>query len=112
MITDSAEKNDSNEVSVDDGDNTKDNSAESGGEAADSGEDDAPSVEIADEPYVPQASVEDLKAGSDDTDSGEAKAETNDGDSNEQQAGDADSKEASADEEEVNQGEHKQQYYY
>lgn len=101
---DSAEKNDSNEVSVDDGDNTKeDDSAESGGEAADSGEDDAPSVEIADEPYVPQASVEDLQAGSDDTDSGEAVAETTDGDSNEQQAGDADSKEASADEEAANQ---------
>ena len=107
MFTDSAEKNDSNEVSVDDGDDAKEaNSAENGGEAADSGEDDAPSVEIADEPYVPQASVEDLQAGSDDTDSGEAAAENTDGDSNEQQAGDADSKEASAEEEADNQGEH------
>ncbi|KAJ8709186.1 hypothetical protein PYW07_009012 [Mythimna separata] len=101
---DSAEKNDSNEVSVDDGGDTKeDDSAENGGEAASSGEDDAPSVEIADEPYVPQASVEDLQAGSDDTDSGEAAADNADGDSNEQQAGDADSKEASAEEEAANQ---------
>lgn len=105
MFTDSAEKNDSNEVSVDDGNSNKEvDSAESGGEAADSGENDAPSVEIEDEPYVPQASVEDLQAGSDDTDSGEAAAETTDGESNEQQAGDADSKEASAEEQAANQG--------
>ncbi|XP_047034600.1 sarcalumenin [Helicoverpa zea] len=96
---DSAEKNDSDEVSVADGDDTKeDNSAENGGEAADSAEDDAPSVEIADEPYVSQASVEELQA--DDTDSGEA---ADDGDSKEQQAGDADSGEASAEEETTNQ---------
>ncbi|KAJ8711750.1 hypothetical protein PYW08_008704 [Mythimna loreyi] len=102
---DSAEKNDSNEVSVDDGGDTKeDDSAENGGEAANSAEDDAPSVEIADEPYVPQASVEDLQAGSDNTDSGEDAADNTDGDSNEQQAGDADSKEeASADEEAADQ---------
>ncbi|XP_021191092.3 sarcalumenin [Helicoverpa armigera] len=98
---DSAEKNDSDEVSVADGDDTKeDNSAENGGEAADSAEDDAPSVEIADEPYVSQASVEELQAASDDTDSGEA---ADDGDSKEQQAGDADSGEASAEEETTNQ---------
>ncbi|PZC77385.1 hypothetical protein B5X24_HaOG203433 [Helicoverpa armigera] len=97
---DSAEKNDSDEVSVADGDDTKeDNSAENGGEAADSAEDDAPSVEIADEPYVSQASVEELQA-ADDTDSGEA---ADDGDSKEQQAGDADSGEASAEEETTNQ---------
>uniref|UniRef100_A0A2A4JAL8 Dynamin-type G domain-containing protein n=1 Tax=Heliothis virescens TaxID=7102 RepID=A0A2A4JAL8_HELVI len=99
---DSAEKNDSDEVSVVDGDDTKeDNSAENGGEAADSAEDDAPSVEIADEPYVSQASVEDLQAAADDTDSEEAAGD--DGDSNEQQAGDADSGEASAEEETKNQ---------
>lgn len=105
MFTDSAEKNDSNEVSVDDGNDTKEvNSAENGGEAADSGEDDAPSVEVADEPYVPQASVENLQAGSDDNDSGEAAEDNTDGDSNEQQAGDADSKEASAEDDADKEG--------
>uniref|UniRef100_A0A2H1WFS3 SFRICE_007482 n=1 Tax=Spodoptera frugiperda TaxID=7108 RepID=A0A2H1WFS3_SPOFR len=94
---DSGEKNDSSEVSVNDGDDSKEvTSAEGGTENADSAEDDAPSVEIADEPYVSQASVEDLQAGSDDNDSGEA-VENADGDSNEEQADDADSKEEQAD---------------
>lgn len=97
MFTDSGEKNDSSEVSVNDGDDSKEvTSAESGTENADSAEDDAPSVEIADEPYVSQASVEDLQAGSDDNDSGEA-VENADGDSNEEQADDAHSKEEQAD---------------
>lgn len=97
MFTDSGEKNDSSEVSVNDGDDSKEvTSAEGGTENADSAEDDAPSVEIADEPYVSQASVEDLQAGSDDNDSGEA-VENADGDSNEEQADDVDSKEEQAD---------------
>ncbi|XP_026735821.1 sarcalumenin [Trichoplusia ni] len=102
---DSAEKTDSSEVSVDDGDDTKEVvSAESGGETAEAGEsaeNDANSVEIADEPYVPQASVEELEAGADDSDSKEA----TDGGSDEQQADNGDSKEetASADEETAEQ---------
>lgn len=61
MCTDSADKNDSSEVSVDD-DTKEDISAESTGEAGDSGEEDAPVVEVAEESYVPQASIEELEA--------------------------------------------------
>lgn len=85
------EKNDSSEISIDDGDDTKEAaSAESGVETADAGdseEDGAPSVEIADEPYIPQGSVEEVEGESDDTGSKEdLKEEDINGDSNEQQA--------------------------
>lgn len=52
----SAEKNESSEVNVDD-DTNEVNSAE-GNDNTDSKEDDAPSLEVADEPYVSEASVE------------------------------------------------------
>lgn len=61
-ITDSTEKNDSSEVSIND-DTNEISSSENDGEtleAGESNEDDTPSVEIADEPYVSQLSVEDL----------------------------------------------------
>lgn len=59
---DSTEKNDSSEVSIND-DTNEISSSENDGEtleAGESNEDDTPSVEIADEPYVSQLSVEDL----------------------------------------------------
>lgn len=99
------EKNDSSEISIDDGDDTKEAaSAESGVETADAGdseEDGAPSVEIADEPYIPQGSVEEVEGESDDTGSKEdLKEEDINGDSNEQQADESkdegDSKEETA----------------
>lgn len=99
------EKNDSSEISIDDGDDTKEAaSAESGVETADAGdseEDGAPSVEIADEPYIPQGSVEEVESESDDTGSKEdLKEEDINGDSNEQQADESkdegDSKEETA----------------
>lgn len=99
------EKNDSSEISIDDGDDTKEAaSAESGVETADAGdseEDGAPSVEIADEPYIPQGSVEEIEGESDDTGSKEdLKEEDINGDSNEQQADESkdegDSKEETA----------------
>lgn len=98
-------KNDSSEISIDDGDDTKEAaSAESGVETADAGdseEDGAPSVEIADEPYIPQGSVEEVEGESDDTGSKEdLKEEDINGDSNEQQADESkdegDSKEETA----------------
>lgn len=105
---DSTEKNDSSEVSVDD-DTKEANSAENDentAEAEDSKEEDAPSVEVADEPYVSQASVQDVEGGDDDNDSKEdATIEATNGDSAEQQADDSNQKddgdskeEASADE--------------
>ncbi|KAI5645756.1 sarcalumenin [Phthorimaea operculella] len=70
----SEEKNDSSEVSLDDV--TKERSSnEDGGEtteAGDSIEDEAPSVEVADEPYVSQASVENVESA---PESGEDKEE-------------------------------------
>lgn len=102
---DSAEKNDSSEVSIDD-DTTETQSAEDGGEAADSKEDDAPSVEVADEPYVAQGSVENLEAAADSKEDateekGDDSAEQQDGDSKQD---DGDSKEdASADEQAAEQ---------
>lgn len=99
------EKNDSSEISIDDGNDTKEAaSAESGVETADAGdseEDGAPSVEIADEPYIPQGSVEEVEGESDDTGSKEdLKEEDINGDSNEQQADESkdegDSKEETA----------------
>ncbi|KAJ0172227.1 hypothetical protein K1T71_012200 [Dendrolimus kikuchii] len=63
---DSADKNDSSEVSVND-DTKEDNSAESAGEDVDSGEEEAPVVEVADEPYVPQTSIEELELEVDDS---------------------------------------------
>ncbi|XP_028031031.1 sarcalumenin isoform X1 [Bombyx mandarina] len=59
---DSTEKNDSSELSIND-DTNEISSSENDGEtleAGESNEDDTPSVEIADEPYVSQLSVEDL----------------------------------------------------
>ncbi|XP_026332272.1 sarcalumenin [Hyposmocoma kahamanoa] len=89
---DSAERNDSSEVSVDD-DTKEATSAEDGGDTADvdnSNEDDTPSVEVADEPYVSQASVEDVESGADDNDSkDDATIEETDGESAEQQADDS-----------------------
>ncbi|XP_049885447.1 sarcalumenin [Pectinophora gossypiella] len=85
---DSAEKNDSSEVSVND-DTKEVSSAEDGGqttEAGDSKEDDAPSVEVADEPYVSKASVEDVEGADDDDSKEDATVEDADGDSAEQQA--------------------------
>lgn len=109
---DSAGKNDSTEVSIDDGDDSKEAvSIESGGETAeagDSGEDDVPSVEIADEPYIPQGSVDEVEGGSDDN-SKESAADDVDGDSNEQQAaepndnGDSKEETASAEDEKAKQ---------
>lgn len=92
LITDSAEKNDSSEVSVDD-DTKEVTSAEGFGAAAEtenSKEDDTPSVEVADEPYVSQAFVEDVESVDDDNDSkGDATVEETDGESAEQQADDS-----------------------
>ncbi|KAL0819013.1 hypothetical protein ABMA28_008298 [Loxostege sticticalis] len=108
---DSAEKNDSSEVSIDN-DTTEAQSAEDGGEvsdAADSKEDNAPSVEVADEPYVPQASIENLQDGTAADDSKEDATVEEKGDSGEQQVevskqDDGDSKEdASADEQAAEQ---------
>lgn len=79
-FSDSAVKNDSSEVSVDD-DTNEVNSAEGVG-TEDTSEDDTPSVEVADEPYVPQASVEELGAA--------AAAADGDGDSKEDAEGDKD----------------------
>ncbi|XP_037867957.1 sarcalumenin isoform X2 [Bombyx mori] len=62
LSQDSTEKNDSSEVSIND-DTNEISSSENDGktlEAGESNEDDTPSVEIADEPYVSQLSVEDL----------------------------------------------------
>lgn len=112
QFTDSAEKNDSSEVSIDN-DTTEAQSAEDGGEvsdAADSKEDNAPSVEVADEPYVPQASIENLQDGTAADDSKEDATVEEKGDSGEQQVevskqDDGDSKEdASADEQAAEQG--------
>ncbi|KAL4702706.1 hypothetical protein ACJJTC_011571 [Scirpophaga incertulas] len=98
---DSAEKNDSSEVRVDD-DSTETKSAEDLDDAKDSKEDDSPSIEVADEPYVAQASAEDLRAAAGDNDSKEEVTNENDDDSAEQQNDDGDSKEdASADEQVV-----------
>ncbi|XP_028031034.1 sarcalumenin isoform X2 [Bombyx mandarina] len=62
LSQDSTEKNDSSELSIND-DTNEISSSENDGEtleAGESNEDDTPSVEIADEPYVSQLSVEDL----------------------------------------------------
>ncbi|CAB3233444.1 unnamed protein product [Arctia plantaginis] len=80
---DSAEKNDSSEVSIDDRDDSKEDGGQTA-EAEDSIEEDVPSVEIADEPYVSQASIEEVESTSNDADSKEGIEEA-DGDSNEQQ---------------------------
>lgn len=88
IITDSAEKNDSIEVSVDD-DTKEATSTEDGGdtEVDNSKEDDSPSVEVADEPYISQASVEDVESGPNDNDSkDDATMEETDDESAEQQA--------------------------
>ncbi|XP_037962663.2 sarcalumenin [Plutella xylostella] len=112
---DSAVKNDSSEVSVDE-DTNEVNSAEDGGEAGDTSEDDAPSIEVAEEPYIPHTSVEEVEskpseeedqkddATAEETDSDDdktvedSKADDDDGDSKEQasaeeQAADTDSDE-------------------
>ncbi|CAH0402527.1 unnamed protein product [Chilo suppressalis] len=87
---DSTEKNDSSEVSVDD-DSREVKSGEDLSDGKDSKEDDAPSIEVADEPYVSQASVEDLKQTDDDNDSKEdGSAEEKDNDSVEQKENDQD----------------------
>lgn len=92
LITDSAEKNDSSEVSVD-VDTKEATSGEGGGdtdEVQNSKEDDTPSVEVADEPYVSQTSVEDVESGNDDNDSkDDTTVEETDGESAEQQADDS-----------------------
>ncbi|KOB76575.1 Sarcalumenin [Operophtera brumata] len=82
----STEKNDSSEVSVND--ETNEVSSSEGGERIDSKEEDAPSIEVADEPYIPQASLEELEVVNDD-DSKEDTAQDEDGDSKEQEADDS-----------------------
>lgn len=112
MFSDSAEKNDSSEVSIDDDATAEAKSAE-GGETAedDSKEEETPSIEVAEEPYVPEASLEETGEESDDNETKEdATVEEKDGDSAEQQDEaskevDGDSKEqASAEEETAEQG--------
>lgn len=109
-LSDSAVNNDSSEISVDD-DTNEVNSAEGGGKD-DTNEDDTPSIEVADEPYVAQASAEDSLAAAltddDDGDSKEDSSEDND-ESGEQIAGasteDGDSKEGASDDDQTVEGE-------
>ncbi|XP_013186332.2 sarcalumenin [Amyelois transitella] len=87
--SDSSEKNDSSEVSLND-DTTETQSAEGGAEV-DSKEDDVPSVEVADEPYVAENSLDDTVENVDENntkedDSGEDK----DGESGENSKNEAD----------------------
>lgn len=81
-------------------------SSSEGVETTDSKENDAPSIEVADEPYIPQASIEEVGVANDDD-----SKEDNDGDSKEQDSDDSkqddgDSKEdtASADEQPAEEG--------
>lgn len=85
-------------------------SSSEGVETTDSKEEDAPSIEVADEPYIPHASLEELEVVND-NDSKEDTAQDEEGDSKEQEADDSkqddgDSKEetASAEEQLAEQG--------
>ncbi|KAM3961145.1 uncharacterized protein ACR2FA_004694 [Aphomia sociella] len=84
----SAEKNESSEISVDD-DTKEDNSAEGDEtvETADSIEDNEPSLEVADEPYVSEASVEVVEGGVEESETNEdATEEEKENESAEQQS--------------------------